>query len=735
MASKKGKSKLKRFLVALLISFASIFTAILISQTYPLKNIELKWLDKLFDLRGQIDVSDSPVVLLALDEDTDDEMPEKWPYPLEYYAKVVENLNKAGAKVIVIDVLLQKADQENSSSDTLLAKALATYGNVILSGDINVDSKVAFGEGSRARTITVQLSPPQPLFTHNNPNPWGFVSIFQDQDGFVRNYMLKRDHLDKQYLSVGLEAIRKYKEYSPDMKIEETVDFYTFGDFDIPKTSSGMMLINFHGLPASYPKHSFGQVIDDSEFLTLTEDPEFQLNMFDDPAYGLLYSATFRDKIVIIGATMPALNDFQSTPFGVGRTMPGYEIHANAIQTILTGNYIRDIDLFSTYMLIALLGLIICFTALYIHSWVSFAIIIMASISTIVASAYLFTDYNTHMDITGFMLVIFVGYLGSIVYDFFTEQREKKRIKNMFSSYVSPDLVEQMVNSEEEPQLGGDEVYITAFFSDIQSFSTFSEKLTPKQLVDLINEYLTAMTDILTEQNGTLDKYIGDAIVAFFGAPVPIKDHAFKGCLTSQLLHLKQAELREKWKAEGNKWPEVISQMQTRVGLNTGFMVTGNMGSFSRFNYTMMGDNVNLGARCESGAKSYGVYTMVTEETRNEALKFGDDCVFRHLDKIVVKGRSIPVNMFEIVGLRQYLNSSDIECIQTYEAGFEQYLAQNFNKAIELFTDASKIEPIQPGFLPSVKTNPSLIMLDRCEEMKKLTLPEDWDGVYIMTSK
>jgi adenylate cyclase len=196
------------------------------------------------------------------------------------------------------------------------------------------------------------------------------------------------------------------------------------------------------------------------------------------------------------------------------------------------------------------------------------------------------------------------------------EQRAKEQIKGMFGAYVSPELVNRMVNSGVSPELGGHDEEITAYFSDIQSFSTFSEKLKSGPLVELMNEYLTACTDIVQAEGGTLDKYIGDAVVAMFGAPIPMKDHAFRACVATQRVHLKLAELRDHWKSQGEKWPEIVWKMQTRIGLNTGVCMIGNMGSRTRFNYTMMGDDVNLAARMESGSKSWGAYTMCSEATK-----------------------------------------------------------------------------------------------------------------------
>ncbi len=312
--------------------------------------------------------------------------------------------------------------------------------------------------------------------------------------------------------------------------------------------------------------------------------------------------------------------------------------------------------------------------------------------------------------------------------------RAKSRIKNLFGTYVSPEVVDQMVSSGEDPKLGGQTAEITAFFSDVQSFSTFSEKLEAERLVALMIDYLSAMTDILVYRGGTLDKYIGDAIVGMYGAPLPFADHAYRACASTIEMHRQLIELREKWRREGG-WPEIVCQMQTRIGLNTGPAVIGNMGSPRRFNYTMMGDTVNLAARCESGAKSYGVYTMVTGETRAASMGAKDDIAFRYLDKTVVKGRTQPVEMYEVLGFVSELSSEACGCIEIYSAGIEKYLARDWDGAAAAFESSSRLERFQPGVHPGVHDNPSLIMIGRCAEMKADPPAEDWDGRYVMKTK
>jgi adenylate cyclase len=323
-----------------------------------------------------------------------------------------------------------------------------------------------------------------------------------------------------------------------------------------------------------------------------------------------------------------------------------------------------------------------------------------------------------------------------VIWQLLLEEKQKSRIKSMFGTYVSPQLVDRMVSSGKKPQLGGHEQEITAYFSDIQGFSAFSELLTPAQLVELMNEYLTACTDLVQAEGGALDKYIGDAVVAMFGAPIALPDHAYRACVASQRVHLRLGELRAKWKSEGTKWPEIVWNMQSRIGLNSGLVTVGNMGSRTRFNYTMMGDNVNLASRMESGAKTWGVYTMVAEATKRQCEQHGGDrVVFRPLGRLQVVGRAQAVPIFEIVGLKESVSQDARECIGLFEQGLAKFYARDWSEALRLFTQSAKFEPNQPGVTPGVKTNPSLVYIGRAEHYQAEPPPQAWDGRYVMTEK
>ena len=320
-----------------------------------------------------------------------------------------------------------------------------------------------------------------------------------------------------------------------------------------------------------------------------------------------------------------------------------------------------------------------------------------------------------------------VTYFGIVLYDFIKEQQDKKYLKSTFGAYISPDLIDQMYEDKQEPKLGGQAGYHTAFFSDIQSFSSFSEILEPEKMVSLMNEYLTEMTSILLEHKGTLDKYIGDAIVAFYGAPVPLEGHEYHACMTALEMDKKLNDMREKWTSEGD-WPELVHNIRHRVGLNSGDMVTGNMGSSMRMNYTMMGDTVNLAARLEPAAKHYGVYTFVAQNTY-KAVK--DQFEWRLLDFLKVKGKEKPVKGYELFAVKNDLNNKQAQLITAFDEGLNLYFKQDWKIALSKFKEASELEED----FPHRPTNPSLIYIERCEVFAKNPPAKNWDGVWTMNTK
>lgn len=438
----------------------------------------------------------------------------------------------------------------------------------------------------------------------------------------------------------------------------------------------------------------------------------------------------FRGKVVFIGATEATLKDLAPTPYNRA-PVPKVGLHANIFRTLDTEGYIRESGRLLSSLLIVILSALV--SGLLV--WGGPGRLLTRSGSILLLLAYIglvFYSFSRQGMILPMVAPVGASVFSALAVLLFrlgSEEYQRRRIKTLFGSYVSPSLVEDMVESQRDPELGGTEGWITALFSDVEGFSALSEELGPKELVALMNEYLGAMTETFQAEQGTLDKYIGDAIVTMFGMPYPVEDHAARACRSAIRMQERHAELREHWAREG-KWPDRVLKMRTRIGINTGLAVIGNMGSEMRFNYTMMGDSVNLAARCESGAKNYGVYTMITEDTLKSALSFGERLNYRKLDRIIVKGRTQPVDIYELWD--GTVDPAEIEsCKIAYEAALELYFNADFAAALAGFVACASYEPLR-SLAP---TTPSDVLAARCREFIQRGTPEPWEGAYRMTSK
>ena len=434
----------------------------------------------------------------------------------------------------------------------------------------------------------------------------------------------------------------------------------------------------------------------------------------------------FYKKKLLYGLTAPGTSDLGSQPFNGSYPMVG--LHANALNTILSDIFITRTPKYVVSLVLLILAALLAFGIQKLSPAIGGAAVGGLIIAYIILAFWMFTNHYIWLDLFAPIATIGFGYLGITVYNYIQEEKNKQFLKSSFGTYISPELIDEMYDSGKEPELGGEEGYHTAFFTDIQSFSAFSEKLSASDLVSLLNNYLTEMTDILMENNGTLDKYIGDAIVAFYGAPLELKDHELLACRTAIKMQERLAVLREQWQAEGERWPEIVHHMQNRIGINTGKMVTGNMGSESRMNYTMMGDTVNLAARLESSAKQYGVYIQISDSTY-ESVK--DQIVVRALDFVRVMGKTEPVKVFELISEKGQEPEPYKKILPAFHEGLEHYFKQDWDNAIEAFKAADELEEMFPGR----KTNPSRIYIPRCENFKANPPGDDWDGVWTQTSK
>lgn len=419
---------------------------------------------------------------------------------------------------------------------------------------------------------------------------------------------------------------------------------------------------------------------------------------------------------------------------------PAISAHLNAFKTVYYENYIQETSNWVQFLILLVINFFIASLTLYADYFLKLSRYFISFIVLyFLAAFYLFGVHSPDLHI----LLPIIPPLGTVLsfwglgtfYQLIVERRQRIKIKHVFSNYLSPQLVSAMLEQQDYPQLGGVERNLTAFFSDIQSFSSFSEVLPPNDLVRLMNEYLSEATNIITEEGGNLDKYIGDAVVAMFGAPFPIDNHPINACIAACRIQDKQAFLRQRWMIEHPGWPKNVFQMRTRIGLCSGNAVVGNMGSSTRFDFTMMGDTVNIGARCESGAKSYGVYTLVAEDTYNAVIRSSQQFTFRFIDRIVVKGRKHPLGVYELLGITKDLKSTTFDCVEHFEKGIHYYLSKDWERAIRSFEQSAVLEPFIPERDPGISTNPSLVYIDRCRQMQQTPPPENWDGVFVMKTK
>jgi len=495
----------------------------------------------------------------------------------------------------------------------------------------------------------------------------------------------------------------------------------------IPIDHEGAMLINYRYEPIQ-PGEALGREMPVVEYYDVLIDLH-QKHIVENP--DARDPVPLTDRMVLIGEFAT-----DSGPTPRSDLSPLVFLHANALNNILESDFVNPVRRIWVWGLATLLGLVGALLVRRAAVWVSVAYLV------VVAGAHLWLAQRgwevgswwipVVAPLGGFVLLQLV----LITHRVLAEQRAKSEIRGMFGSYLSPVVVKQMIEAEASPELGGATAEITAYFSDIQNFSAFSEQLSAPQLVELLNEYLTTCTDIIQAERGTLDKYVGDAVVAMFGAPLRLADHAYRACASAIHVQAELAELRKKWEEEGAKWPTRVHRMRTRIGLNTGECMIGNMGSRSRFSYTMMGDDVNLAARMESGAKSWGVYTMVTDATRLACEKAGGRAMgFRPLGRIRVKGRERPVPIHELVGWQDEIDTEILTGLVEFETGLDHYFNRRWEEALESFRRSAASERHQPGSDSATMDNPSCVYQRIVQETQRREIPDDWDGVYAMTTK
>ena len=720
-----------------------------------LQLVELKTLDLRIASRGELKPG-TETVIAVIDEKSLSELG-RWPWPRTTIARLVTQLKKGGAKAVGFDIVFSEQDintnlktidalsaemkksgvsdagvinllrrkRAGADTDAILSAAIKKAGNVTLgyffhfprkASDKELEhvtaEKIAENaeriENSRYAMINSTTGKPSDAYLPHAFAPEanisvlsraaqnsGYFNMLPDNDGSYRWSPLVIAFQNNYYASLAVSLVQAYYDFPAlTLNLEPYgAKSIVIGDIEIPTKESGQLLINYLGPPRTFPHYSISEILS-----------------------GKIPPDTFRDKIVLVGATAVGIYDLRVTPFS--STFPGVEIHATVIDNILHQNFLIHSSLIRFFDICAIIifGLIIGLLIPRLRPVTGMIVAFVMIAAFVVMNFFAFFKFNTWLNLVYPVLTMATIYLGITIYHYFKEEREKKKIRGAFQYYLTASVINEMLKDPDKLKLGGDKKDLTVLFSDIRGFTTISEKLTPEELVKLLNEYLTTMTNQVFQYEGLLDKYMGDAIMAVFGAPLDQPDHARRACLTALAMMKELHKLQEKWRAEGRPAFDI------GVGVNSGDMVVGNMGSEMRFDYTVMGDMVNLGSRLEGINKEYGTNIIISEFTYE---KVKDAMCCRELDGVRVKGKLKPVNIYELLGEKKD------------EAAFKDLL-EGFARGLALYREAKWDEAIAAfeGVLASRPSDyPSKMYIERCKNLKENPPAEPWDGVFVMTKK
>jgi adenylate cyclase len=558
------------------------------------QRVESASLDARFNLRGSLPPP-TDIAIVAIDEDSIKALG-RWPWPRSLHADLLNYLTKAGARSVLFDVLFTEPDTGNSRADRSFGKAIAAAGNVTLD---------SFFQHTTQEGVLVDLLLPIPQIL--GVSRTGFANYTPETDGFFRKARLFTDHEGKFFPSLPLAGLSVFLGKPPQ-------DILT--GCGIHTDEFNEIYINFFGTYKTFPYYSFCDAVN-----------------------GKVPDEAFKGKIVLVGGTATALFDFKATTYS--SIFPGVEMHANVIANLLRNNYLRPWSAWFTFLLILCLAFI-PWAAMARFSPLKAGGVVLACFAAYFGVVYfLFVKQFVYAEFVAPAASLSFSYVGILFYRFMTEEKEKRWIKSTFSHYLSAHVMESILSDPGRLRLGGQRETLTVLFSDIRGFTTISEALKPEEVVELLNEYLSKMVEIVFKYDGTLDKFIGDAVMAFWGAPVAQKDHAKKAVLCAIEMIEELKKLQEKWRAEGKKIIEI------GIGVNTGDMVVGNMGSKVKMEYTVIGDNVNLGSRLEGLNKEFKTHIIISDSTYQIVKDFIE---VHPLGSVRVKGKEKPVEIYEVKG-------------------------------------------------------------------------------------
>ena len=717
--------------------------------------IELKTYDLRFLSRGQVEPT--PTVVMALVDEKSLDTEGRWPWPRSKIGTLVDILSQDGAKVIGFDIGFLEPDEnsqlgfisqfdqkvddlkisnakladfikeskQRADNDLALANAISNSSAKVVLGyffhisEANLDFRI------EQREIDQQLelisTSKYSLIKHEDQkmevDPFirayapesnleifatsadssGYFNVSTDRDGVVRWMPLMIQCGEDVFPPLALSSAWHYLD-RPQLMVKVAiygVEGIQMGERFIPTDENGQMLINYLGPPKTFPHFSISDIL-----------------------HGKLPTGTFKDKIVLVGATAMGIYDLRNTPFDP--LYPGVEVHATVIDNILTQNFITRPKWSKIYDLLAIivLGALTGFALPRMSALRGFFLAAGLFILHIIIARWLFVHFRVWLNIVYPLMVLAITYTALTVYHYVTEERERKKIKGAFKHYVAPIVIEEMLKDPERLQLGGEEKVLSVLFSDLAGFTGYSERFRPPEMINILSDYFAEMTEQIFAYEGTLKEYVGDELMAIFGAPLDQQDHAERACAAALAMRDRRQELAKTWGEMGRP------QLKARTGVNSGPMLVGNLGSRYRFAYGALGDHVNLGSRLEGLNKMYGTEILIGENT---AGLVGNTFLLREIDRARVKGRVTPERVHELVANSSAAIEKEREqSLSCYAAGFEAYLQQRWQEALGFFKEALKLWP---------EDGPSRVMAQRCQIYQETPPPEDWDGVFEHVSK
>jgi len=661
----------------------------------------------------------------------------RWPWARSKLAALADKIRENGAVVIAFDILFSESEEnianivldklnENNLTPPPTMRSLIEKIEPYFNNDAKFAESLKQIDSILAITFTPYLSTqgmiPKPLLMLSTPDEkqlafiiprgiignipvlqkeakgTGFINVFADEDGTIRRVPLLIRYQNGLYPSLALETARLYllsnvqlvsAKYGHNSRLEGI----KIGNQIIPTDAKGQVIIPYRGKSFTFPYYSATDVL-----------------------HGKIPRDVFSGKIVFVGTSAIGLGDIK--PTSVQNIFPGVEIHATVTDGILKNNFSINPDwaMGAQAAFIVFIGIIFSFLFTYLGPRTLTLLIITIPCLLILANTWLWETTGILLSVLiPVLLTILLGML-NMVYGYFFETRRRERIKEMFGQYVPGQHIDEMLRSSGDYGLYGEDRDMTVLFADIRNFTTMSEKLSATQLKELLNEIFTPMTEIIFNHHGTIDKYVGDMIMAFWGAPLKDSKHAKKSLTSALDMQKKLRELRPILVAKG--WPEIYMG----IGLNSGMMSVGDMGSSFRRNYTVLGDTVNLGSRIEGLTKHYGVDIMTSEHTQKNQTQF----VFRPLDRVKVKGKKEGVDIYEVVCHHAELTESLKYEIDMNKAALNYYYEQQWTDAKNLFTQLHEAHP---------QTKLYLLYLQRINEFEQQPPPADWDGIYTHTVK